>query len=92
MAKADDGWQVVEKKQSKIEDFVLRPQDWGSPLILFADLASKFEAADPKKVFEAVVHCAASDIPVARRILNASGRSYSALLVAVDLSSFRTMS
>ena len=85
-ATADDGWQVVEKKQPKTEDFVLRSQDWGSPLILFADLASKFEAADPKTVFEAVVYCKASDIPVARRILGASGRSYSALLVAVDLS------
>ena len=87
-ATADDGWQVVEKKQPKTEDFVLRPQDWGSPLILFADLASKFEAADPKTVFEAVVHCKASDIPVARRILGASGRSYSALLSGSRLLDF----
>ena len=57
---AEDGWHVVGKKLPKPEDFALRPQDWGSQLILFEDLASKFEAADAAKTFEAVVHCRAS--------------------------------
>ncbi|CAE7305654.1 Otud3, partial [Symbiodinium microadriaticum] len=60
--------------------------DWNSPLIMFSDFAAKFEAADAKVCFEAVVHCTAAEIAIARRILGASSREYSTLLVAVDLS------
>ena len=56
---------------------------------MFYDFAAKFEAADPKVCFEAVVHCAAAEVAISRRILGASSREYftlHTLLVAVDLS------
>ena len=80
---SNDGWQLVPAAD---EQFMLRPQDWNSPLIMFSDFAAKFEAADAKVCFEAVVHCTAAEIAIARRILGASSREYSTLLVAVDLS------
>ena len=82
----NDGWQLVQRKPAADEQFMLRPQDWNSPLIMFSDFAAKFEAADAKVCFEAVVHCTAAEIAIARRILGASSREYSTLLVAVDLS------
>ena len=81
-----DEWQLVQRKPAQEEPFLLRPQDWNSPLICFKDLAATFEAADPKQCFEAVVHCKAAEISIAKRILGASSREFSTLLVAVDLS------
>ncbi|CAE7488209.1 unnamed protein product [Symbiodinium sp. CCMP2592] len=78
-------WKLVQRKPSQAEDFMLRPQDWSSQLISFGDLATTFEAADPKGCFEAVVHCKAAEISIAKRLLGASNREYSVLLVAVDL-------
>ena len=82
----NDGWQLAQRKPAADEQFMLRPQDWNSPLIMFSDFAAKFEAADAKVCFEAVVHCTAAEIAIARRSLGASSREYSTLLVAVDLS------
>ena len=81
----EDEWQVVKPRQPKSEEFLLRPQDWSSQLIKFVDLAPSFDRADQSKPFEAVVHCVAAEIPIAQRMLQASGRQYSVLLVAVDL-------
>ena len=81
----------MQRKPTQEESFLLRPQDWSSQLINFSDLAATFEAADPKVCFEAVVHCKAAEISIAKRILGASTREYATLLVAVDLSKKNSM-
>ena len=85
-APSSDEWKLVQRKPVQEESFLLRPQDWNSQLINFNDLAATFEAADPKGCFEAVVHCKAAEISIAKHILGSSNREFSTLLVAVDLS------
>ena len=78
-------WQLIQRQKPKDVEFMLRPQDWSGSLMMYGDLAANFDKADHSGLFEAVVHCCAAEIPIAERMLQASGRKFSVLLVAVDL-------
>ena len=75
-------WKLVERK-TNTKEFVLRQQDWDSPLILYNEVSAELDKVKPDATFRAVVRCDKSQRALLQRILQGSSRKYSVLAVSV---------
>ena len=75
-------WKLVERK-TNTKEFVLRQQDWDSPLILYNEVSAELDKVKPDATFRAVVRCDKPQRALLQRILQGSSRKYSVLAVSV---------
>ena len=82
---ADQGWTTVKRRGSDKDGggFVLDTDDWDTPLILFSELAKKFDELKADETLSGVILCSESQVRMASTMAVGSKKKYRLLLLHV---------